>query len=988
MMTQKPFNQACGILFGMASIATAQTSGNSDLAGIAVGNPGDTVDIVVPDISDTLHADWGDAADPSYPTLKVSNGAFHVINPDMYLGGSIDGEGDGQPDPNALGDDNNDGNDDDDGVTIPSLVLGNIATIDIVASLHGRIDAWIDFNQNGTWGDPGDQILTAAAVHPGMNSFTIAVPATAPIGMTFARARYSTSGLLPFDGPAQDGEVEDYIVWVRPETNESFDYGDAPDPSYPTLLVNDGARHLVTPSATGLVLKLGPEIDTESDGQPTVFASGDDAMGPHDDEDGVTFLTPLQAGLNADIEVEASATGMLDAWIDFNKNGSWTDPGEQIYTSAPLGGGVNALNFFVPHGAVTGDTYARFRFSSGGGLSPSGAAQDGEVEDYLIKIKNPNQDLETDWGDAPEKYPVLSSNNGAYHFIMHSLFLGSWIDSEGNGQPSANALKDDIDSFTDDEDGITFTSALNPGASATISAIASLPGHLDAWIDFNQDGDWTDPGEQIFASEPVVSGANNLNFPVTNSASAGNTFARFRLSSGGGLSPEGGASDGEVEDYKIRVEEGSPNGELDWGDAPDKPYPTLAVNNGASHLITTGVYLGSKIDAEGDGQPTVDALGDDDDGIDDDDGVFFSPLEQGNLAEVIINASTKGYINAWIDFDKDGSWGGGEQIILNSPVVAGDNPFTFMVPSSAVTGKRIAARVRFNLNGGLGPTGFAEDGEVEDYTVTVKEDSNPNEDLIDWGDAPDPRFPTLVGSNGASHLIDDLYLGESVDAEPDGQPSPGALGDDLDGNDDDDGIRFLTRIISGSRAHIRVLPTMTGILDAWIDFDGDGTWLQANNRIFHSQTVNLGDVLSFPVPKMLMPRKVIARFRLSHTGADYKGFEIGGEVEDYRVKVGKPIQWILTPNVPRDYLQLSWAVENEVSYVVQSSTTPEQWIAELLSADEVPRADDLFPTGIAWKNLGHGPGISPDSENMLPPYNVQIDRSKDVGLFRVVAMPE
>jgi hypothetical protein len=816
MITQNPFNQACGILFGMASLAIAQTSENSDLAGIVVGNPGDTVGIIVPDIPDTLHADWGDAADPSYPTLKVSNGAFHVINPDMYLGSSIDGEDDGQPDPNALGDDNNDGNDDDDGVTIPLLVLGNVASIDIVASLHGRIDAW----------------------------------------------------------------------------------------------------------------------------------------------------------------------------IDFNKNGSWTDAGEQIYASAPLGGGVNALNFFVPHGALTGDTYARFRFSSSGGLSPSGAAQDGEVEDYLIKIENPNQGPETDWGDAPEKYPVLASNNGAYHFIINSLFLGSWIDSEGNGQPSANALKDDVDSFTDDEDGITFTSALNPGANATISAVASLSGRLDAWIDFNQDGDWTDPGEQIFASEPVVGGVNNLNFPVANSASAGKTFARFRLSSGGGLSPEGGASDGEVEDYEIRVEEGSPNGELDWGDAPDKPYPTLAVNNGACHLITTGVYLGSKIDADGDGQPTVDALGDDNDGIDDEDGVFFSSLEQGNLAEVIIHASTKGYINAWIDFDKDGSWGAGEQIILNSPVVAGNNLFTFMVPSSAVTGKRIAARVRFNLDGGLGPTGFAKDGEVEDYTVTVREDSNPNEDLIDWGDAPDPSFPTLAGSSGASHLIDDLYLGESVDADLDGQPSPGALGDDLDGNDDDDGIRFLTRIISGSMAHIRVLPTMTGILDAWIDFDGDGTWLQANNRIFHSQTVNAGDVLSFPVPKVLMPRKVIARFRLSHAGADYKGFEIGGEVEDYRLKVGKPIKWILTPNVPQDYLQLSWAVENRVSYVIQSSTTPEQWIAELLGADEVSRADDLFPAGMAWKNLERGPGITPDSENIFPPYNVQIDRSKDVGLFRVVAMPE
>ena len=50
----------------------------------------------------------------------------------------------------------------------------------------------------------------------------------------------------------------------------SLDYGDAPDPSYPTLLVNDGARHL----AVGP--RLGGSRNFELDGQPNADATGDD----------------------------------------------------------------------------------------------------------------------------------------------------------------------------------------------------------------------------------------------------------------------------------------------------------------------------------------------------------------------------------------------------------------------------------------------------------------------------------------------------------------------------------------------------------------------------------------------------------------------------------------------------------------------------------------------------------------------------------------
>lgn len=92
---------------------------------------------------------------------------------------------------------------------------------------------------------------------------------------------------------------------------------------------------------------------------------------------------------------------------------------------------------------------------------------------------------------------------------------------------------------------------------AGVSVIASAAGKLDAWIDFNRDGDWLDDGEQIFQSVNVNQRENLLSFQVPANASAGHTFARFRLSSEGGLLPTGLFTDGEVEDYRILIQDGS-----------------------------------------------------------------------------------------------------------------------------------------------------------------------------------------------------------------------------------------------------------------------------------------------------------------------------------------------------------------------------------------------------------------------------------------------
>jgi hypothetical protein len=86
------------------------------------------------------------------------------------------------------------------------------------------------------------------------------------------------------------------------------------------------------------------------------------------------------------ILVTASTTGYLNAWIDYDGNGTWADQGEQIYTDQMLVAGTNKLAITVPGNAVEISTYARFRFSSLAGLSYTGEAPDGEVEDYMVVL--------------------------------------------------------------------------------------------------------------------------------------------------------------------------------------------------------------------------------------------------------------------------------------------------------------------------------------------------------------------------------------------------------------------------------------------------------------------------------------------------------------------------------------------------------------------------------------------------------------------------
>jgi parallel beta-helix repeat protein len=160
--------------------------------------------------------------------------------------------------------------------------------------------------------------------------------------------------------------------------------------------------------------------------------------------------------------------------------------------------------------------------------------------------------LAEDFGDTPDSYHTLRANNGSRHNIVDGVHLGQLIDAEPDGMPTQRADGDDRNNL-DDEDGVVFVTNLSQGSVVTVQVNASVAGKLNAWIDFNGDGDWADANEQIFKNEGLAAGLNKLTFDVPSSAAMGSTYSRFRFNIAGGLSFEGPANDGEVEDYLIEV---------------------------------------------------------------------------------------------------------------------------------------------------------------------------------------------------------------------------------------------------------------------------------------------------------------------------------------------------------------------------------------------------------------------------------------------------
>jgi hypothetical protein len=200
-----------------------------------------------------------------------------------------------------------------------------------------------------------------------------------------------------------------------------YSFGTAPDP-YPTLLADDGARHIIVPG-----MYLGTGVLPRLDGAPIVPPEV-----PTGEGDGGIFNFVLTSGLASHFDVTASLPGKLDAWFDLNKNGVW-EASEHIVVGQNVAGSnaTTTINFVMPTGS-TGTTIARFRYSTAGVSLPTGEAPDGEVDDIQVTI-----------GVPPFQNPINSLDVTADGFVspIDALRIITFLNRFGSQPlPNPNAL--------------------------------------------------------------------------------------------------------------------------------------------------------------------------------------------------------------------------------------------------------------------------------------------------------------------------------------------------------------------------------------------------------------------------------------------------------------------------------------------------------------------------------------------------------------------
>ncbi|MCR4437667.1 MAG: SdrD B-like domain-containing protein [bacterium] len=348
-------------------------------------------------------SDFGDAPDPTYPTLLSSNGAHHTLG-DVWMGATVDAEWDGQP-----VDGDSAGVDDEDGVEFlgSSPVAGGPyqlpyrpgwygavritvgGTADI-AYLHG----WYDWNGDGDWNDAGERLFTGYPVSgAGVYTVEFAVPSGAKAGGSWSRFRIDEDNTSSQPtGGALNGEVEDYDPTAAPvEEQLLLDFGDAPDTTYPSHWINDGAAHVIGD------IWLGSGVSDELDTKQIDLDEYDDGINflGYAADRGGPFINggSFSPGDYAAIEWIASGNiseenpASLHIWIDWDRSGSWEHPGEVVVDTTIVSTGSGTAVFRAPEwlaGQPLGTTWLRARLDRApvGTQTPTGLADNGEVEDY------------------------------------------------------------------------------------------------------------------------------------------------------------------------------------------------------------------------------------------------------------------------------------------------------------------------------------------------------------------------------------------------------------------------------------------------------------------------------------------------------------------------------------------------------------------------------------------------------------------------------
>ncbi|QEG00152.1 FG-GAP repeat protein [Stieleria maiorica] len=609
---------------------------------------------------------------------------------------------------------------DNDGVQFGEFRIGQLdafATIEVVGG-PAKLDAWIDFNRDGSLSGQGEQIADSVDVNNGLNLIQFDVPPNAVAGEVQARFRISTLGDLGVSGPAPDGEVEDYLVQISPNVLSSGVFSSIKD----VTLEADSARNV-----------FAADIDSDGDMDLVGASDLDDAFAWYENNGEEEFVRhvissvsdgawdSLAIDLDGDGDVDILGASREDdtvAWFENDGNEQFSrrvisDSVDNVLTITTadmdgdgdldvIAGGREANTIYL----YTNDGQQSFAesvvSSSANGVETVEVADldgDGDL-DVLASLVFANALvwLEND-GDLGFTLRTIDSNTAGASFIT-----AADLDGDGDLDVIGTGTYDDKLQWFENQANGTFAAR----------QIDSGTGPLTTSVPFDVDGD----GDiDIAVSSPREGGI------AWYRNDGSQQFSRMEISKDASFVWHIDATDldgdgdldlisSSLQDDRVAWFE---NLNFDFGNA-GSPYPTLLADDGPRH-VPIGPRLGQRRDDEVD---AIQAFGQDNDGVTVPVSLLTFEMEDSG-SSLLVDSSEPGFVDAWIDFDGDGRFSAeSEKIARRFPVSAGKNVVGISIPSGLPSGDA-TLRIRISSDGDLGPNGVAADGEVEDHAIRISD---------------------------------------------------------------------------------------------------------------------------------------------------------------------------------------------------------------------------------------------------------------------------
>lgn len=118
-----------------------------------------------------------------------------------------------------------------------------------------------------------------------------------------------------------------------------------------------------------------------------------------------------------------SGSNGVTIWIDYNRNGLFTDAGEQVFNQASTSANPINGSFIVPSNALEGGTRLRVAMRENGSPISCSSSFAGQVEDYTVIIKNTSCSGQTTWNGS-------AWSNGVPNTNLEAIINGNY---SGNG---------------------------------------------------------------------------------------------------------------------------------------------------------------------------------------------------------------------------------------------------------------------------------------------------------------------------------------------------------------------------------------------------------------------------------------------------------------------------------------------------------------------------------------------------------------------------